>query len=230
MNVAAPTPAQPVTYVDGAGVAEPASGVHGVETRSRTPRCLEQTSGLRWRSSWAPAALALTAVELGLPSAAVAGAGVWHGSGFFEPVLEVVGVEAHVVTEALVRDPSFTGLRQQPGVRDAEHLACCPGVDQPREWKLHRRRRIRCRSLPWLVRDRGARRPGHGGMSSTAPLRRVRCPGAGSAGVVQLDHGEAWHSGLLSVAGSSVPVLLRRGCARGGVGRCGARRVDGLRR
>jgi hypothetical protein len=46
---------------------------------------------------------------------------------------QVVGVEADVVAEAVVGDASGAGLGEQPGVGDAEQLACCLCVDQPCE-------------------------------------------------------------------------------------------------
>lgn len=50
-----------------------------------------------------------------------------------EPLFEVVGVEADVVTEAVVGYALCAGLREQPGVGDAEELACGLRVDQRRE-------------------------------------------------------------------------------------------------
>ena len=54
---------------------------------------------------------------------------------FRQPFLEVVGVEADVVAEAVVGDAALAGLREEPRWRDAEHGAGGFGVDQ-REWRV----------------------------------------------------------------------------------------------
>ena len=56
-----------------------------------------------------------------------------HRSCLGEPFFEVVGVEAYIVSEAVVWDLASTGLGQQPGVRYSEQPACGLRVDQGRE-------------------------------------------------------------------------------------------------
>jgi hypothetical protein len=58
------------------------------------------------------------------------------GSRLAQPALDVFWIEAYVVAESVVGDPSGAGLRQQPGVRDAETLSGGLGVDQPERARL----------------------------------------------------------------------------------------------
>jgi hypothetical protein len=53
-----------------------------------------------------------------------------------QPALEVVKIEANIVAKTVVGNPSGAGLRQQPGVGDAESLPGGFRVDQPEGARL----------------------------------------------------------------------------------------------
>jgi hypothetical protein len=61
---------------------------------------------------------------------------VRHRSRLGQPLLQVVGVEAHVVAETMMRYLLRTGLRQQPRVRHTEKLAGGLRVDRRRERRV----------------------------------------------------------------------------------------------